>query len=230
MTNDTQLYPTPIYKRLQRLIGFDISADTVKWLNRDIDKIGAGLYEATQIIEWNMDRGCHLNVSYKLERTMLTSEIREAYASETIVDLVDAVADIIFVAVGTWSKLMYTTINSSVHPVYAHSMLKCSEYSLDNVAIRSYAPIITYAKDELLYRMGKWSSDENDYGIVKDIIGNAINIVIEANNLKPKERDSNGKIIKGDKWVAPEPRLREMLINYGVDVDTPLRWDYRWLT
>ena len=38
----------------------------------------------------------------------------------------------------------------------------------------------------------------------------AIDIVLRANEAKPKEK-VNGKIVKGDKWVDPKEKLKELL-------------------
>lgn len=213
-----------LHEQLQNLLQVELSMDTVEEMYGELSiSINDALTEAqiADIIKWNTDRGCCSEVSYRLERTMLTSEIREAYASTTVVDLIDAIADIIFVEVGTWAKA------TAQERITHNGGVRTRHLS----RVNDYYPIIDYARSELVYRA--YSDYMQDAGIAYDItvsiIRDAITIVIEANNLKPKERDSNGKIIKGDKWVAPEPKLREMLIKYGIDVDTPLAWDYRWL-
>jgi predicted HAD superfamily Cof-like phosphohydrolase len=108
-----------------------------------------------EICDWNAVRG---NTEYHpvLEGAMLDEELDEfldAYNLNDKVEQADALADIIFVAVGALYKLT-----------------GCNEEKVEDILLA----------------------------------------VTAANSLKPKEK-VNGKIIKGDNYIEPQPLIKEIL-------------------
>ena len=108
-----------------------------------------------EICDWNYIRG---NTEFHpvLEGAMLDEELDEfldAYNNNDKVEMADALADIIFVAVGSLYKLT-----------------GCNEEKVEDILLA----------------------------------------VTAANNLKPKDK-VKGKVVKGDKFIEPQPLIKEIL-------------------
>ena len=152
-------------------------------------------------MKWNEDRDL-MNLNLKLENDMLEEEkkefwddfkiFRETPAStaklNALVGMVDAHCDYTFVAIGTDAKVAqnFTDLNDKL--------------------------IIHALKGDAEKQMGLMG------GILTKIIGNVYdatipyNLVLEANNLKPKKKDRNGKNEKGTQWVDPKDAIKDYLL------------------
>lgn len=150
---------------------------------------------------WNEER--HLmGLNLKLENDMLEEEkkefwddfkiFRECSAGDAklnaLVGMVDAHCDYTFVAIGTDAKAAQnnTSLNDKI--------------------------IINALKADIEKQMGLMG------GILTKILGNVYNpeicynLVLEANKLKPKEKDANGKNVKGTQWVDPKGKIKDYLL------------------
>lgn len=151
---------------------------------------------------WNNDRGLDTwqsNLSIKI----LSEEVREfwkAYAEDSIVDMLDAYADVRFVHEGR---------------LFLFSVTKFESIEALRSATTDYELVYTYGVGQLnligeILTIGKGLSQANlDY---------IYDIVCEVNDLKHKERDANGKITKGPNWYPPENRIREYLNSLNINI------------
>jgi len=79
-----------------------------------------------EVYDWNNDRSLLDNgIDVSLEYSMIKEELLELLAAETRVDVADALADIIFVALGSLSKL--TQDEQKVHDIL---MVVCAANNL----------------------------------------------------------------------------------------------------
>ena len=79
------------------------------------------------VFEWNLKRGLLSdNIDVDLEYTMLLEELEELKVADNKVDVADALADIIWVAVGSLSKLTksYNKVESIMQAVAAANWTK----------------------------------------------------------------------------------------------------------
>lgn len=131
-----------------------------------------------RIVTWNAKRN-GLKYDEKLEIMMLLEELTEFLEAETLVDKLDAAADFIFVAEGTYAK-------NNMFPLggFIIACLKIMQRSLPQYIHNTY---------------------------MSDIVVACVNIVLEANERKGFELDENGKVMKGDDYVAPEETITALL-------------------
>lgn len=152
-------------------------------------------------MKWNEDRDL-MNLNLKLENDMLEEEkkefwddfkiFRESMAGDNklnaLVGMVDAHCDYTFVAIGMDAKVAqnFTSLNDKL--------------------------IINALKNDAEKQMGLMA------GILTKIIGNVYdatipyNLVLKANELKPKKKDKNGKNEKGTQWVDPKGPIKDYLL------------------
>ncbi len=137
-----------------------------------------------RIADWNMERN-NLDLNSKLEIEMIMEEVKEYYEADTFIDRLDAVADIIFVAVGT-----YTKATKNFHLVQ------------DNYL----APLEMVLTDFV----GRYEVEGINVEITA-VITEVLNIVIDANERKGTNKDENGKIIKPDDFISPEDTISDYI-------------------
>ena len=113
-------------------------------------------------------------LDYKLELDMLQEEVKEAFDSETLAELIDACVDIEYVLDGTKQKLLYNRYDHKSFLVdYAETAIKYI-YEMIN---------------EYLYKFDFLCMTE-------DVMDKATGIVAEINAMKISELDENGKVMK----------------------------------
>jgi hypothetical protein len=146
-----------------------------------------------RIYDWNMVRDLlEKPFNPALQTAMLTEESREfheAYKADSIVDMVDAYCDFIFVLRGAQASLIATDFAED-YGSYITAL------NLVNGATNQGFMLL-----ELLTKVcpiGPRDIDE------------CFNYVIDANEAKPKDAKS-GKIIKGDDWVDPKFRIKMLI-------------------
>lgn len=138
----------------------------------------------TAIISWNKDRN-QLIYDEILEADMLREEAREYFDATTIVDKLDAVADFLFVAVGTVSKGSYSF-----------------ESTFDFTD-----PLDTILSDFA----GVCILEDIDISFVGELVSDGLSIVIKANLQKTAEKNSDGKVQKPAGFVPPEAALATLI-------------------
>jgi hypothetical protein len=120
---------------------------------------------------------------------MLREEVTEYFDAETYVDRVDAVCDIIFVAVGTIAKATY-----AFH-MAADGLLSPIDFVLTDF-------------------VGRTQEEGVEPEQMMPMLSDCLTVVIEANEQKGTEKDENGKIKKPEGFVPPEEKIAEIIENY----------------
>jgi hypothetical protein len=144
--------------------------------------------QINRIVDWNKKRnGFELNSD--LEVNMLREEVTEYFDAAEYVDKVDAVCDVIFVAVGTIAKATY-----AFH-MAADGLLSPIDFVLTDFVGRTQEEGI---------------SAEQMMPMLSDCLG----AVIEANEQKSAEKDTDGKVKKPEGFVPPEKKIAEIIESY----------------
>jgi hypothetical protein len=160
-----------------------------------------------RIIDWNRDRNS-LIFDPNMEIQMLSEEAREFMLATNLVDRLHEYCDFIFVAVGTFAKLVGDSSFGGVHPqsvLNARSFINLlKEFIQDNY----------HMMDQML--LGELATIHNgyDYNDVRRIIDEALTIVVEANEAKPLTK-TEGKVIKGPDYVSPRTQILGLLRDRG---------------
>ncbi len=151
------------------------------------------------ITKWNEERD-NMEFNFELEKAMLIEELEEAKYSTSAIEFLDAVADFLFVISGTISKAKAKYKATEDIMGYLNALMPF-ESLLDE------ADIVFNAGFTTLSKIYDWPAD--DKGFVSAIVNDVLHIVVEANQQKPKEKDANGKIVKGKDFVKPEDTIQE---------------------
>lgn len=136
------------------------------------------------IISWNKDRG-GLFYDEMLEADMLREEAQEYFGATELVDKLDAVADFLFVGVGTVAK-------------GANSFETTFDFT---------DPLDTILSDFA----GACIEAGIDISFVGELVSDGLAAVVVANQQKTADKDANGKIVKPANFVPPEPVLAELI-------------------
>ena len=149
-----------------------------------------------EIADWNMARNS-LILDTGLEESMLEEEFNEFIVAETIEDMVDAYADFTYVLEG--SRVKYLTCGVPL-PEIVTWWKKVEEWS---------SQCNSYMFQVILEHCFKtWGMDEDK---VEHLMSDVLHVVIEANKAKTEDKDSEGKVIKGDEWVNPSLTITEVI-------------------
>ena len=145
--------------------------------------------QVDKIYKWNFERG-NTKFSKDLELKMLTEEFSEYYAADDIVGKLDAIADLLFVYEGTLFKI------------------ENNELDFDK-DIERYVVYVGQDLFALLLQdfIKEYGFDVEDMRFVKKVILKTLDIVIEANEQKGKEKTKDGKIKKPEGFIKPEERI-----------------------
>jgi len=140
------------------------------------------------IVDWNKERN-EFELNSNLEVNMLREEVVEYFDAETYIDRVDAVCDIIFVAVGTIAKATY-----AFH-MAAEGLLAPIDFVLTDFVGRTQVEGISPEQ-------------------MMPMLGEALGAVITANQQKGTEKDEDGKVKKPEGFVPPEEAIAEIIEKY----------------
>jgi hypothetical protein len=144
--------------------------------------------QINRVVDWNKERnGFELNSD--LEVDMLREEVVEYFDAEEYVDRVDAVCDIIFVAIGTISKATYAFHMAS------EELLSPVDFVLTDF-------------------VGRTQAEGIDLELLVPLISECLSVVIEANEQKGTEKDENGKVKKPEGFVPPEETIAKIIESY----------------
>ncbi len=134
---------------------------------------------------------------------MLSEESNEFFKDDGIIKKLDAVADFLFVADGTFAK------------IYAQHIPNMEELKTFNDDKDMLAKYISETKTMIINTLKVQFASEhkniNDKKFV-DILAKTYDIVINANMQKLNSKlDANGKVTKPDGFIAPEKQIAAML-------------------
>lgn len=157
----------------------------------------------TRIRNWNLTRN-GLKFNLDLETQMLSEEAREFYVAQTLVDRLDAFIDFQFVFIGTIYKF-----NATKHENYDEfaSVLDGMD-TLSSWATHVMSEMVEQLSTELMSYCPALLYQEAG---ISEILTEALEIVVSANEQKGTELDENGKVKKPKGFVKPEERLDRML-------------------
>ena len=148
-----------------------------------------------QIVRWNRERnGLAFNIDTEVK--MLTEEANEFFMAETKEDRLREAADFKFVWVGTLAKCLGGRCKNELDFMSRKSFLE---------DIEAWADAEEEAMSEML--------DEDG---TRHMLPRALEIVTRANLAKPKTKNSDGKVIKGDDYVDPIEEIKQIIEEEGV--------------
>lgn len=144
----------------------------------------------TGIIEWNRKRN-QLRFDPNLEAKLLSDEAREFFMAETVEDRLHEAADFFFVLIGTVAKYVSNEFER------ADDLLR--QFSRFN-ELESWGEKVGFEIREQLERDG-----------TRQLLLDAMQIVLEANQAKLGVKDASGKIIKGADYVSPIEKIHQLI-------------------
>ncbi len=155
-----------------------------------------------RVASWNFTRGLDYwdsNLSVKI----LSEEVREfwtAYANKSIIDMLDAYADVRFVLEGR------------VFLFGIHNWKSIEELTK---GVAEYNILISYAETQMSNILGIL----HGIGFREHHLDDIFNIVCYANDKKHAEKNGDGKITKGPDWYKPEGKIEEYFNTLNLKVD-----------
>lgn len=119
--------------------------------------------------------------------------------AESLVDRLDAWADFSFVSIGTACKYM---------------ALKYKDYERLEIEAAEFEEIADYintVSSQMIAMLVEEISDISQSTDIDELMGKVLDIVIDANEQKGTELNSDGKVQKPDGFVKPEARIHNLL-------------------
>jgi len=172
-----------------------------------------------RILQWNKKRN-NLEFNIELESAMLSEEANEFFQADTLVDRLDAYADFVFVGVGSVYKHLATKHKYFVGIEQDYDQMNILTEWMNTVREQ----MIELITNEILMINPKCTYKDED--IIETILNSSLDIVIDANEKKGTERDSNGKVIKGADYIKPEKTINKMLCEKLGDSYVKLKYSF----
>ena len=148
-----------------------------------------------QIIRWNRERnGLALNIDTEVK--MLTEEANEFFMAETKEDRLREAADFQFVWIGTLAKCLGG---------------RCKN-ELDFMSRKKFFDDIEEWVDDEIEIMTEVLEEDGTYYLWPRVL----EIVTKANLAKPKTKNVDGKVIKGDDYIDPIEEIKQILKEEGL--------------
>ena len=148
-----------------------------------------------QIIRWNRERnGLALNIDTEVK--MLTEEANEFFMAETKEDRLREAADFVFVWRGTSAKCLSGRCKDWQSIMSRKGFFDC---------IRKWVDVVTDAMTEMLEEDGTYH-----------LWPRVLEIVTKANLAKPKTKNVDGKVIKGDDYIDPIEEIKQLIKEEGL--------------
>ena len=148
-----------------------------------------------QIIRWNRERnGLALNIDTEVK--MLTEEANEFFMAETKEDRLREAADFVFVWRGTSAKCLSG---------------RCKDWQ----SFMSRKGFFNYIKkwvDAETEAMTEMLEEDGTYHLWPRVL----EIVTKANLAKPKTKNVDGKVIKGDDYIDPIEEIKQLIKEEGL--------------
>ena len=148
-----------------------------------------------QVIRWNRERnGLDFNVDTEVK--MLTEEVNEFFMAETKEDRLREAADFTFVWIGTVVKCLGGRCKD-----WKSLMLRKDFFD----GIKEWVDVETKEMGEVLAEDG-----------THHLWPRALEIVTKANLAKPKTKNADGKVIKGDDYIDPIEEIKQIIEEEGL--------------
>lgn len=157
-----------------------------------------------RIINWNRVRN-GLEFDPNLEVRMLTEEAHEFFHAECLEEQIREFADFMFVLTGTIAKFYSTKYDSAI--------LLTQNFQHFNMLMEWAAQVRAEMFDTMLSTIEETVDVDGEIAedMLKLIVGQALEIITEANEKKGTEKDEHGKIVKGPDYVAPDGLIKGMV-------------------
>ena len=148
-----------------------------------------------QIVRWNRERnGLAFNIDTEVK--MLTEEANEFFMAETKEDRLREAADFKFVWIGTLVKCLGG---------------RCKN-ELDFMSRKSFFDDIEeWVDDEIEVMTAALEEDGTSH-----MLPRALEIVTKANLAKPRTKNLDGKVIKGDDYIDPIEEIKQIIEEEGL--------------
>lgn len=148
-----------------------------------------------QIVRWNRERnGLALNIDTEVK--MLTEEANEFFMAETKEDRLREAADFTFVWIGTLAKCLSGRCKDWQSIMSRKGFFDCIKEWVDAEA---EAMIEVLEEDGTYYLWPR-----------------VLEIVTKANLAKPKTKNVDGKVIKGDDYIDPIEEIKQIIKEEGL--------------
>ncbi len=148
-----------------------------------------------QIVRWNRERnGLAFNVDTEVK--MLTEESNEFFMAETKEDRLREAADFMFVWIGTVAKCLGG---------------RCKDWQslMPRKGFFDYIKDWVDAETEV---MAEVLEEDGTYYLLPRVL----EIVTKANLAKPKTKNVDGKVIKGDDYIDPIEEIKQIIKEEGL--------------
>lgn len=148
-----------------------------------------------KIVRWNRERnGLALNIDTEVK--MLTEEANEFFMAETKEDRLREAADFTFVWMGTVAKCLSGRCKDWQSIMSRKGFFDC---------IKEWADTEAKAMIEVLEEDGTYY-----------LWPRVLDIVTKANLAKPKTKNVDGKVIKGDDYIDPIEEIKQIIKEEGL--------------
>lgn len=158
-----------------------------------------GYGTAQRIVDWNHKRNI-LQFDANLEAQLLNEEVQEFYNAISTLERLHEFCDFLFVAQGTYAKLL----TEDMRTLHSMSYMMETLDPLNTYIQAAYKQMKTILYDELLAVIP--SIDEIDR-----LVAASLACVCDANEAKTAEKNADGKIVKGQNYTPPKEAIRELL-------------------
>lgn len=148
-----------------------------------------------QIVRWNRERnGLALNIDTEIK--MLTEEANEFFMAETKEDRLREVADFNFVWIGTVAKCLSGRCKDWQSIMSRKGFFDCIKEWVD-------------AEEKVMIEV---LEEDGTYYLLPRVL----EIVTKANLAKPKTKNVDGKVIKGDDYIDPIEEIKQIIKEGGL--------------
>jgi hypothetical protein len=151
-----------------------------------------------QIIEWNLARNS-LHFDPILEAKMLSEEANEFFTAPNLVERIREFSDFQFVLIGTKAKFFARKYENHSEVTYSYEHFK---------------DLMEWA-EEAYFTMEGILTEELGRDKSFDIFDKALECVLKANQAKGIEKDTDGKVVKGDTYKSPSEAIEELLSEHS---------------
>jgi len=157
----------------------------------------------SRIVDWNKTRN-NLEFSSELEEKLLGEELSEYWEKDDLVSKLDSICDTLFVGIGTIAKS-----SKNLSPVEGEFL---AYLHVNTVDFMSRMVNAGYSGQKAIKAIHK-----------------GMEIVLEANEQKLADKNSDGKVQKPKGFKPPEERLKKMLDELKEEAELPTNMSPRGL-
>lgn len=166
-----------------------------------------------RIIDWNQKRnGLELNID--LEVSMLREEVREFFLASSTAHRLQEFSDFVFVYIGSTAKIRAKSLSSNSPQEFSQIYTACSQpVSWARRAIDNILGVL-YKELTIMYYL--------DDQQIESLLEASLRAVIGANEAKTKEKDGNGKLVKGPDYISPLNAIEVILQDFLTKEDNAM--------